>query len=63
MSHDDYYISDIEEEGIMWVEDECSDCEYEISQDADVWFRDGLAHYLWNCPTCGHENEWTVEFE
>lgn len=63
MSYDDYYIQDVEDESIMWVEDECSDCEYEISKDADVWFRDGLAHYVWDCPKCAHENEWTAEVE
>lgn len=63
MRHDDYYIDDVPDEGVMYVEDECEDCEYEIAEDVDVWYRLGSAHYIWDCPKCGHENEWVRELD
>ncbi len=63
MRHDDYYIDEVEPETVMYVEDECQNCEYEIAEDADVWYRQGRFHYVWSCPKCVTENEWTVDFD
>ena len=63
MSLSNYYMEDVEDETIMWVQDECTNCEYEISEDADVWYRQGRFHYVWSCPKCGTENEWTVRYD
>jgi hypothetical protein len=63
VNHDNYYIQDDDGEGIEWVEDQCRNCDNEISMDTDVYYGKYTAYTTWECEVCGRENIWEREYE